>query len=118
MENLETWQVGIDNDYLVGLVLSGKKTATTSIQDEKDIPKVNEESILLFESKKKACVLKTKKVIITEFKNINEELSNLEGEGTFDEWRKSHIKIFESIDSNFNENTKVVFEIFKVIKRF
>ena len=25
MENLETWQFGIDNDYLVGLVLSGKK---------------------------------------------------------------------------------------------
>ena len=35
MENLETWQFGIDNDYLVGLVLSGKKTATTSIYDEK-----------------------------------------------------------------------------------
>ena len=72
MENLETWQFGIDNDYLVGLVLSGKKTATTSIYDEKDIPKVNEESILLFESKKKACVLKTKKVIITDLNSTDE----------------------------------------------
>ena len=111
---LKTWHFGIDNDKLVKLVLSGKKTATTSLYDENDIPTVNEESILIFDNEKKACVTKTKKVIITEFKNINEELSILEGEGTFEEWRKAHIEYFKTINPDFNENTKVTFEIFEV----
>lgn len=111
---LKTWHFGIDNDKLVELVLSGKKTATTSLYNENDIPIVNEESILIFDNEKKACVTKTKKVIITEFKNISEELSILEGEGTFEEWKKAHIEYFKTINPNFNENTKVTFEIFDV----
>lgn len=35
---LKTWNFGIDNDKLVNLVLSVKKTATTSLYDETDIP--------------------------------------------------------------------------------
>lgn len=115
---LETWHFGIDNNKLVELVLSEKKTATTSLFDENDIPIVGEESILVFSNNKKACITKTKKVIITEFKNINEKLSNLEGEGKFKKWKNEHIKYFKSIDSNFNESTKVCFEIFEVIKKF
>lgn len=110
----KTWHFVIDNDKLVELVLSGKKTATTSLYNENDIPIVNEESILIFDNEKKACVTKTKKVIITEFKNISEELSILEGEGTFEEWKRAHIEYFKTIDSGFNENTKVTFEIFEV----
>lgn len=117
-DKLETWCFGIDNDKLVKLVLAGKKTATTSLFNEKDIPIIGEESILVFNNNKKACITKTKKVIITEFKNINEELSNLEGEGDFKNWKNAHIKYFKSIDSNFNENNKVCFEIFEVIKKF
>ena len=49
-----------------------------------DIPVMGEESILIFDNDKQACITKTKKVIITEFKNISEELSMLEGEGTFE----------------------------------
>lgn len=111
---LKTWHFGIDNDKLVELVLSGKKTATTSLYDQNDIPTVNEESILIFDNEKKACVTKIKKVIITEFKNISEELSILEGEGNFEEWQKAHIEYFKTINPNFNENTKVTFEIFEV----
>ena len=111
---LKTWHFGIDNDKLVELVLSGKKTATTSIYDENDESVIGEESILIFDNEKKACITKTKKVIITEFKNISEELSILEGEGTFEEWRKNHIEYFKTINPDFNENTKVVFEIFEV----
>lgn len=111
---LKTWHFGIDNDKLVELVLSGKKTATTSLYDENDIPTVNEELILIFDNEKKACVTKTKKVIITEFKNISDELSILEGEGTLAEWKKTHIEYFKTINPDFNENTKVTFEIFEV----
>ena len=113
---LKTWRFGIDNDKLVELVLSGKKTATTCIYDEKDIPIVGEESILTFDNGGKACITKTKQVIITEFKNITEDLALLEGEGTFDEWKNVHIDYFKSINPMFNGNTKVLFEIFEVKK--
>lgn len=116
MENeLKTWHFGMDNDRLVNLVLAGKKTATTYLYDEND-PLDDEESVLVFDNEKKACVTKMKKVIITEFKNINEQLSNLEGEGSFHEWKETHINFFKSINPDFNENTKVVFEIFEVTR--
>lgn len=111
---LKTWKFGIDNDKLVELVLLGKKTATTSLYDKNDISDIDEESVLIFDNGTKACVTKTKKVIVTKFKNITEELSNLEGEGTFDEWKKSHINFFKSIDPKFNDDSKVIFEIFEV----
>lgn len=116
MENeLKTWHFGINNDRLVKLVLSGKKTATTYLYDEND-PLDDEKSVLVFDNEKKACVTKTKNIIITEFKNINEQLSNLEGEGSFHEWKEAHISFFKSINPDFNENTKVVFEIFEVTR--
>lgn len=111
---LKTWHFDIDNDKLVDLVLSGKKTATTFLYNENDIQSINEESILVFDNEKKACVIKTREIIITEFKNIGKELSNLEGEGNFEEWKNSHFKYFKSINPNFNEDTKVVFKIFEM----
>lgn len=111
---LKTWHFGIDNDKLVDLVLLGKKTATTCIYDESDVPNINEESILIYKNGKKACITRTKKVIITEFKNIPKELALLEGEGSFEQWRRSHIKYFRSISPSFHHNTKVLFEIFEV----
>ena len=115
---LKTWRFGIDNDKLVNLVLSGKKTATTSLYDENDIPAIGEESILIFDNEVQACVTKTKEIIITEFKNISKRLSKLEGEGTYEKWKKSHIEFFKTINPNFNDNTKVIFEIFEVKEKF
>ena len=115
---LITWQFGIDNDKFVNLVLTGKKTATTSLYEEDDIPAIGEESILVFDNAKQACITKTKKIIITEFKNISEELSLLEGEGPYEEWKKSHIEYFKTINPNFNGDTKVIFEIFEVTEKF
>lgn len=111
---LKTWHFGINNDKLVELVLSGQKTATTSLYSQNDLPIIDEESILIFDNEKKACITKTKKIIVTEFKNIDEELSSLEGEGTFEEWKKAHIGYFKTIKPDFNEDTKVIFEIFEV----
>ena len=112
--NLKTWRFAYDNDNQIKLVLEGMKTATTYLYDEKEVPNDNEEEILVFDNDKTACTTKTKKVIITEFKNIDENLSKLEGKENFETWKKSHIKHFETINPNFNENTKVVFKIFEV----
>lgn len=116
---LPTWKFGIDNDKLVNLVLSGKKTATTSLFDIDDIPCSSEKSIILFSDDSKACIVETEKVVITEFKNITQDLALLEGENdNLEEWRETHRSYFSSVSDSFNDNTKVIFEIFKVIKKF
>ena len=62
--------------------------------------------------------IKTINVIITEFRNITWDLAELEGENkSLNEWKESHMNYFNIIDSNFNENTKVIFEVFEVIKK-
>ena len=81
------------------------------------MPSVGEISMLVYDNYEYACYTKTKKVIITEFKNITWNLAKLEGENsTLEEWQKEHRKYFKSIDSNFNDETKVLFEMFEVIR--
>lgn len=114
---LNRWTFGVNSDKLVKLVLKGKKTATTSLYEIDFLPKVDDISILTDSKDNNLCIVKTKDVIVTEFKNITWDLAKLEGENkTLDEWKKVHIDYFNKIDSNFNENTKVIFEIFMVIE--
>lgn len=113
---MKKWKFGTNNDYLVDLVLSGKKRATTSLYDFNDVPIVGEESALIFSDGSIASIAKTSRVVVTEFKNITWDLAKLEGENnSLEEWQKEHIEFFKSIDNNFNENTKVVFEVFEVV---
>lgn len=113
---MKKWKFGTNNDYLVDLVLSGKKRATTSLYDSADFSTVGEVSILTFSDGSIACITKTSRVVVTEFKNITRDLAKLEGENnSIDEWKEEHIEFFKSIDNNFNENTKVVFEVFEVV---
>lgn len=114
---LNRWTFGVNSDKLVKLVLKGKKTATTSLYEIDCLPKVDDISILTDSKDNNICIVKTKDVIVTEFKNITWNLAKLEGENkTLDEWKKVHIDYFNKIDSNFNENTKVILEIFMVIE--
>lgn len=115
-KELKTWHFGINNDKLVDLVLEGKKTATTSLYNG-DVDEVGTETILVYDNEKQACITKTKQNIICEFKNIDWNIAILEGENdNLEEWRKEHIKFFKSIDANFTESTKVVVEIFEVVR--
>ena len=116
MKHLKEWSFGIDNDKLVSLVLQGKKTATTSLYEIDEVPEVGEESILVFSNHQKAFITRTKRVLITEFQNIGEDLARLEGEGTYEEWKQAHISYFKIVMPEFQEDTKVIFEIFEVIK--
>ena len=73
-------------------------------------------SVLTYSNGKIACITKTSRVVATEFKNIIWDLAKLEGENnSLEEWQKEHMDFFESINSDFNENTKVVFEVFEVV---
>ena len=109
---LKTWRFAYDNDNQIKRVLLGWQTATTYLYNEKNTPN-NYEEVLVFDNEKKACITKTLKIIITEFKNIDENLSKLE-EDDFVNWQQTHINYFKSVNPNFDKNTKVVFKIFEV----
>ena len=119
LNSINRWTFGIDTDKLVKLVLDGKKTATTSLYEYDSLPTVGELSILTDSNNNDMCILKTKKVIVTEFKNITWDIAKLEGENiSLEEWRKVHKDFFSKIDSSFNDDTEVIFEIFEVIEKF
>ena len=118
LNRLDRWTFGIDVARLVNLVLEGKKTATTSLYELDNISKVGDISILTDLKDNTVCFIKTINVIITEFKNIRWDLAKLEGEDkSLNEWKENHMNFFKKIDPNFNENTKVIFEVFEVIKK-
>ena len=119
------WKFCSDNEKLISLVLSGDKRATTSLYNEyiknkEPLPKIGEKSIIQHDNNNDACLIEIEKVIITEFKNITEELAFIEGEGdkSLEYYRNVHYKIFKNIDSNFSDESKVVFEIFRVIENY
>ena len=116
LNKLDRLKFGIDIDKLINLVLDGKKTATTSLYEYDSLPTIGDISVLTDSNNNNVCMVKTKEVIVTEFKNITWNLAKKEGENnSLDEWRKVHKNYFSKIDPSFNENTKVIFEIFKVI---
>ena len=119
LNSINIWTFGIDADKLVKLVLDGKKTATTSLFEFNSLSTVGDVSILTDSNNNDMCILKTKKVIVTEFKNITWDIAKLEGENiSLEEWRKVHKDFFSKIDSSFNDDTEVIFEIFEVIEKF
>ena len=81
---------------------------------------MKEKSIIQHDNNNDTCLIEVENVIITEFKNITEELAFIEGEGdkSLEYYRNEHYKIFKKIDSNFNDESKVVFEMFKVIEKY
>lgn len=124
-EKYEKWKFGTDNDKLVRLVLNGDKRATTSLYEEyiledEELPKVGDRSIILFDDGREACLIEDVEVIVTEFRNITAELAFIEGEGdkSLAYYRNEHIKIFKNIDDSFSDDSKVVFEVFKVIEKY
>lgn len=118
LNRLDRWTFGIDVARLVNLVLEGKKTATTSLYELDNISKVGDISILTDLKDNTVCLIKTINVVITEFKNITWDLAKLEGENkSLSEWKENHMNFFKKTDPNFNENTKVIFEVFEVIKK-
>ena len=63
-----------------------------------------------------ACIIETQDYKILKFKEIEESLSKLEGEGPHSIWKKNHIEFFKKYNKDFNEDTLVVFETIKLIK--
>lgn len=111
---------------LADLVCKGIKRATASLyywyETGKEIlPEKEGISVITDWDGIAQCIIKTKKVTILPFKNVNSEMAFTEGEGdkSLDYWRNAHISFFgrESAEENieFSEDTMIVFEEFEMI---
>ena len=129
IENLEKWHFEMNEkacNYLLDLVLKGKKSATSSSLDgykcsEEEIPKVGDLSVITDWNGNPGCIIRTTNVLVIPFKDITFEIAKKEGEDdNLDSWRKNHIEFFKEegkeLGYQFNENMKVVFEEFEVIE--
>ena len=106
---------------LLKLVKENKKVATTSLLiKNEEIAKQGDFSIVTtFKGTPKA-VIQTQKVLVMPFKEMTFELAKLEGEDkTFESWKQKHIAFLSEVaklkNMNFDENSLIVFEIFKTI---
>lgn len=118
--NIERWQFGIDNEKLLKLVLSGKKKATCYLYEkDEELAKVGDLSIITTFDGKDACVIQTEEIRVLPFNEMTWDLAKLEGEHkTLENWVQDHTKFFRNECRDFNGNTLIVFEKFKVLKNF
>lgn len=114
-------------NYLLSLVLEGKKTATSSSLwgyeiDGDPMPKIGDRSVITYWDGTPGCVIETVNVRIIPYSEITYDLAKLEGEDeTLESWQNNHSRFFtdegKEIGYTFAENMPVVFEEFKVIER-
>lgn len=129
ISNLDKWHFEITEkaaNYLLGLVLDGKKRATASsllgyeIEGEA-VPKVGDMSVITYWDGTPGCVIKTTKVRIIPFCEITYDIAKLEGEDdTLESWQKNHKYFFteegKELGYIFSEDMPVVFEEFEVVE--
>lgn len=104
-----------DDEYLLDLVLEGKKKATCSVYDEEDKSYVGEENIITKDGKD-ICKIRINSVKIFKFKEAKEEDVIKEGEGDLDEWRNIHIDFFTMYYPDFDDEYLIEFIEFDVIE--
>jgi len=119
----DAWAFGDDPDTLAGLVEKGIKTATASLRlwydlENEALPKEGEYSVVLDSREQAFCVIRTTKVYVTPFCEVQEQHAFREGEGdrSLPYWSKVHKKFFseelKAIDRDFDESMEVVCEEF------
>lgn len=119
-ESIERWHFGVDNKKLLDLVLTGKKKATCYLyRHNEDKGKVGDISIITRFDGKDACVIQTEEIKVLPFNEMTWDLAKLEGEHkNLEDWIRDHANFFRNEYRDFKENSPIVFEIFKVLKKF
>lgn len=112
-------------DDLAGLVLSGRKTATSSAlwdyqAEGEPLPEIGALGILLDGSDRPRALLRTEEVTVVGFDEVTAEHARLEGEGdrSLDHWRREHRRFFtehRAHGRDFSPTMPVVLERFRVL---
>ena len=122
----EAWSFGTDADSLAELVLTGRKTATSSAYplyeaENEPLPKAGEYSVLLDSHENAVCIVRTTKVYVVPFDEVSPYHAYREGEGDLSlaYWREIHRAFFagemNSVGKEFDEKMKVVCEEFEKV---
>lgn len=109
-------------DELLGLVLDGTKTATSSAHadyalDDEPLPEVGALGIVLDGAGHPRALLETTAVEVRTFDEVDAEHAHLEGEGdrSLAYWRRVHEEFFVTYASGFDPAMPVVLERFRLV---
>ncbi len=119
----DAWAFGDDPNTLAQLVLDGTKTATASAYclyelAGEELPKAGEYSVILNTQGEPVCIIRTEKVFVVPFCEVDEKQAWKEGEGnrSLPYWRQVHKRFFQNelavVCKEFDENMLVVCEEF------
>ncbi len=127
--NLEKWHFEITEsaaNYLLKLVLEGKKKATASSLwgyelEKEPLPEAGQLSVITYWDGTPGCVVKTTNVRIIPYRDITYDIAKLEGEDdTLESWQKNHEAFFtaegKELGYPFSPDMPVVFEEFQVVE--
>ena len=124
--NYEAWQFGDAPDNLAALVVLGIKYATASLydlyalEDEEPMPQEGDYSVILNSKDEAVCVIRTTKLEVIPFDEVDEKQAIGEGEGdkSLAYWSRVHDKFFkeqvEEYGGEFNEKSRILCETFKL----
>lgn len=129
IDNLEKWHFELTEsacNYLLDLVLKGKKKATASSKigyqiEGDEIPKEGDMSVITDWEGTPRCVIRTTRVRIIPYKDITFDIAKLEGEDdNLESWRRNHESFFreegKELGYQFSEDMEVIFEEFEVVE--
>lgn len=129
IDKLEKWHFELTEEpanYLLGLVLEGKKRATASSLwgyelEGEPLPKVGEMSVITYWDGTPGCVIRTTNVRIIPYRDMTFDIAKLEGEDdTLESWQKNHEAFFteegKELGYTFSEDMPVIFEEFEVVE--
>jgi uncharacterized protein YhfF len=106
-------------DELLGLVLSGVKTATCgALRDygtAEPMPQVGRRDVVLDGAGRPACVIETTEVTIQRFCDVDDDFAVAEGEGPYEAWRSGHIAYFTR-NGGYTPDMALVCERFRLIQ--
>lgn len=94
------FQFGVSADELANLVISGKKTATTSsldlYEDDELLPQLGAYDAVLDSKNQAICIIQNDNVEIKKYLDVSENHAYLEGEGdqSLEYWRNVHNEFF------------------------
>lgn len=129
IDNLEKWHFELTEgacNYLLDLVLKGKKKATASSKigyqiEGDEIPKEGDMSVITDWEGTPRCVIRTTRVRIIPYKDITFDIAKLEGEDdNLESWRRNHESFFreegKELGYQFSEDMEVIFEEFELVE--
>lgn len=102
------------------LVLNGTKIVTIGLYKIGDkIAKVGDVAEIVDINNKSFCIIEYTNIEIKPFLDVSYEFAFKEGEGddSIEKWRSNHIKFFNrEYPNDFNQNSLVVCEEFRIVK--